>query len=91
MDFQEVAAGGDRLATLRSFRNMLAADIEGCDSRRDVAALGRLFVDVLDRIDAVDGGVKTSEDSTFDELARRRAERAANPAGGDSSAGSEPG
>jgi hypothetical protein len=74
-----VAAEGDRLDTLCTLRDRLARDIDATDSARDSAALGRLFADVLAQIDALaHAGAVTSEDNTFDEIAKRRSARGAN-------------
>ena len=86
-----VAAKGDRGATLRALRDMLASSIAECNSARDKAALGRLLVDVLAQIDQIGGGRQTEEDRTFDELSRRRTGRGANPARRTHPAGSQPG
>ncbi len=81
-----VAAQGDRLSTLEAMRNYLANEIQECESSRDTAALGRLLVDVLAQIDAIGGsGGQSAEDKTFDELAKRRGDRGADPTSGHSS------
>lgn len=70
------AAEGDRLETLRVLRDRLAAEIHNSMSARDTAALAKQLCDVLAQIDALAGGRAVSaEDSTFDELTRRRAGR----------------
>ena len=88
----DVAATGDRLATLQAMRDHLAEQIDACESSRDTAALGRLLVDVLAQIDAIGGADgQSAEDRTFDELAKRRSGRSADPAGGGSSGGAQSG
>jgi hypothetical protein len=76
-----VAHTGDRIETLRNLRDLLAREIESCDSKRDLAALTHQFVNVLAAIDAA-GGEQTMEDRVFDELAMRRSDRGADPGGG---------
>lgn len=66
----KVAASGDIGATLRALRDRLAADIEVCESGRDLAALSARLTDVLERIAALPAEKKGT---ALDELARRRA------------------
>lgn len=49
----DVAAAGDRAATLKALRDSLAVDLDTCDSMRDKAALSARFLDVLAQIDAL--------------------------------------
>jgi hypothetical protein len=75
----DVAAAGDRLATLQVLRDRLAAEIDDCDSKRDLAALSLRFTDVLEQIDNMP---QSQEVSSADEIAQRRAaRRGAKPAG----------
>lgn len=64
------AASGDTAATLRTLRDLLAAQIEVCESGRDLAALSARLMDVLERIAALPAERKGT---ALDELARRRA------------------
>lgn len=76
-DLVAAAETEDRLVALRALRGLLAAQIDVCESSRDVAALSRQFTDVLVQIESLTrGDVKSEEDSTFDELARRRSNSA---------------
>lgn len=69
----ESAASGDRLATLRALRDLLAVQIEACDSLRDLAALSGRLQSVLDEITRLEP--KKAEGDGIDEIARRRAAR----------------
>lgn len=66
-----VAEQGDRATTLCALRDVLAREIESCDSPRDVAALSGRLADVLAQIEAI----KPPQTSKRDELARKRAKR----------------
>jgi hypothetical protein len=73
----DAALSGDRLAALCALRQVLAEQIDGCDSARDVSSLARQFRDTLSEIDSLGGAAEpTQEDKTFDELAGRRARSA---------------
>lgn len=67
-----VAADGDRRATLVALRDRLAADIEACESKRDMAALSQRLMDVLEQLDNLPADEKVSP---VDEIAKRRADR----------------
>lgn len=70
----EVAASGDRLATLEALRDRLAREIDAGPEPRDLASLSRRLEAVLEQIDGLKDG---SEDDAVDELRRKRAERMA--------------
>lgn len=53
-DLAQVAATGDRLATLRAMRDRLAAQIDETNSGRDVASLTKQLQEVIDRIAALE-------------------------------------
>jgi hypothetical protein len=76
MSLSEAASEG-RLAGLIALRERLAAEIDGCDSARDVAALSIRFMDVLAQVDELSGGsaAVSAPASPLDELRRKRAER----------------
>jgi len=76
MSLSEAASEG-RLAGLVALRERLAAEIDGCESARDVAALSIRFMDVLAQIDEISGGsaAGAAPASPLDELRRKRAER----------------
>ena len=65
-----VVAKGNARASLEALRDLLAGQIEGCDSGRDVAALSARLLDVLARLDALPAAVKGT---VLDEVAERRA------------------
>lgn len=69
----ETAASGDRLATLRDLRDLLARQIEDCDSLRDLAALASRLQAVLAEIAQLEP--KKAEGDGIDEIAKRRAAR----------------
>lgn len=65
-----VARAGNRAETLRALRDRLAAELDDCDSKRDVAALSQRLMDVLAQIAELPA---EKEGTALDELARRRA------------------
>lgn len=69
----ESAESGDRLATLRDLRDILARQIESCDSLRDLASLSGRLQAVLDQIAELEP--KKAEGDGIDEIASRRAAR----------------
>lgn len=76
----ESASSGDRLATLRDLRDLLAQQIQSCDSLRDLAALSGRLQAVLDQIAELEP--KQAEGDGIDEIAKRRsARRAGAPKG----------
>jgi hypothetical protein len=68
----DVARTGDRLATLTTLRDRLAADLDGTRDAREVAALALRLTDVLAQIDQQPA---TKQVSRADEIAERRAAR----------------
>lgn len=83
----ESAAAGDRLAALRDLRDILAKQIEACDSLRDLASLSGRFQSVLDQI--ADLEPKKAEGDGIDEIAERRAARRSSAATSSSRAKSQ--
>lgn len=83
-----VAATGDRVATLKTLRDVLAEQIETTDSARDVAALSRQLTDVLAQIATLEPETKAVD--PVDEIARRRAARGAGSAAGAGRAAGRP-
>lgn len=57
---------------LEALRDRLAAEIDACESARDLAALSRQYVDVATRLDELSADTK-QEGTVLDELAKRRA------------------
>lgn len=45
------ARRGDRLATLTALRDTIARTIQNCDSGRDIAALSKRLMEVMDEIE----------------------------------------
>ena len=70
----DIAAQGDRLATMRALRDRLAADLDDCASARDVAALSRQLSQCLEIVDHLEQGQNVAR-SPLDDLAARRAGR----------------
>lgn len=73
-----VAAAGDRLVTLRALRDLLAREIEGCESPRDLAALSRQLTLVLADIEELAPPAE-QKGTPLDELRRRRSARGPTP------------
>lgn len=76
----ESASSGDRLQTLRDLRDLLARQIEVCESGRDLAALSARLQSVLEEITALEP--RKAEGDGIDEIAKRRAARRPSPAKG---------
>jgi hypothetical protein len=72
----EVAASGDRRATLEALRTKLASEIENATGR-DVASLSKELTSVMRELEAIPTG---REESAVDDLAARRAQRLAGAA-----------
>ena len=62
----EAANTNDRLAVLVELRNKLAVRLDQCESNRDLAALSRQFVQVVNEIDEIMGGNETKAVSLDD-------------------------
>ncbi len=79
----EAAAGtGSRVVALRALRDRLARDLDGTDSKRDVASLAQRLMDVLEQIDELGGGVVEKKPETrLDEFTRRLRDREQPAAG----------
>lgn len=73
----ESAQSGDRLATLRDLRDLLAKQTQSCDSLRDLAALSGRLQAVLAEIAVLEP--KKAEGDGIDEIAKRRAARRTSP------------
>jgi hypothetical protein len=69
------AAAESRLAGLSALRDLLAEQIEVCDSPRDLAPLSRQLTDVLAQIEAVEKAAPEKKGSPLDELQNRRIAR----------------
>jgi len=76
----ESAAAGDRLQTLRDLRDLLAQQIQSCDSLRDLSSLSGRLQAVLAEI--ADLEPKKAEGDGVDEIAARRAARRSSPTKG---------
>lgn len=71
----EVASTGSTLAALEAVRDLIAADLEACESMRDKAALYLRFTDTINAIDAI--RPPEVKGDAVDEIAARRAARRA--------------
>lgn len=80
MDVLGAARSDDRLKTLVSMRDTLAAAIDDCDSLRDLASLNKQLMDVLKEIAELQPEEKAGD--PVDELSARRAARRAGSASG---------
>lgn len=78
MALKESAASGDRLSALRDLRDLLASNIEACDSLRDLSSLSARFQSVLEEIAKIEGPKEVGDG--IDEIAERRAARRAGSA-----------
>ena len=68
---QTAAKSGDKLATLLALRDSLASTIDGCESGRDMAALSKRLMEVMDEIQAIEETVAPKDTP----MSRRRALR----------------
>ena len=73
MSLRESAEYGDRLKTLQTLRDHLAAAIDDCDSMRDLAALSGRLQSVLEEIAEL--APPEQKGDAVDEIAQRRAAR----------------
>ena len=78
MSLSESASTGDRLETLRNLRDILARNIESCDSLRDLASLSGRFQAVLEEIAQLEGPKEQGDG--IDEIAQRRSARRSSTA-----------
>ncbi len=70
------------MVALRALRDRLARDLDGTDSKRDVASLAQRLMDVLEQIDELGGGVVEKKPETrLDEFTRRLRDREQPAAG----------
>lgn len=52
-DLVNAAASGDKRKTLEALRDKIAASIQDCESGRDVAALSKRLMEVMNELDAL--------------------------------------
>ena len=81
MTLLESAESGNRLDTLRDLRDVLARNIQSCDSLRDLSSLTGRMQSVLAEIDELTP--KDPVGDGIDEIAARRSARRAGPAKGE--------
>jgi hypothetical protein len=77
MTLSAAASSGDRVDTLRELRDLLARQIESCESGRDVAALSRQLTTVLAEISEL---LPSEKVDAVDEISARRNSRRAGAA-----------
>ena len=77
MSLGEVVSQGDLRASLEALRDRLAAEIDGADQARDVAALALRLTDVLRQLDELPAAQGEAVNA-LDELRKRRADREPN-------------
>lgn len=68
MNIIEAAASGDRKETLVALRDAIAQSIEMTESGRDMAALSKRLMEVMDAIDSFPSGEPSEFDEVLDEL-----------------------
>jgi hypothetical protein len=70
VDIVSAAATGDRRATLIALRDAIARTIQSCESGRDMAALSKRLIEVMDELDAISSSddEPSAFDSVLDEL-----------------------
>lgn len=77
MSISEAAESGKRVVVLEALRARLAAEIDACETPKELPALVLRLTDVLEQLDSM----PTSEQvSAADEIAERRAARRAGRA-----------
>ena len=59
-DLVSAARSGDKRETLEALRDKIAASIQDCESGRDVAALSKRLMEVMNEIDALPKQRKSS-------------------------------
>lgn len=62
----DAARSGDKRGTLMALRDLIAAQIESCESGRDMAALSKRLMEVMAELDAL--GDPDAERDEFDEV-----------------------
>lgn len=70
-DIVEAAKSGDHRETLTALRDRLAESIAGCDSNRDLAALSKRLMDVLNELE----GMPTKSNSALRRAQEENIER----------------
>ena len=81
---QSAAKTDDRVKALKALRDRLAAEIDDCDSKRDMASLSLRFMDVVEQIEELTGGPKPAKEpketpaSDFERRLREREAKAAH-------------
>lgn len=55
-DLKTATSGNDRLEMLHELARILAAEIDDCESSRDLAALSRQYRETIREIDAIENG-----------------------------------
>lgn len=76
------ARSDDRLRALKALRDRLATEIEGCESKRDMASLSLRFMDAVEQIEALeaDKPAEQPKETGLSDFERRLRERQAKAA-----------
>lgn len=61
-DLKTATSGKDRLEMLKTLAAILAADIDECESSRDLAALSRQYRETIREIDAIENGEDSNDE-----------------------------
>ena len=69
-DLVKAAKSGSKRETLEALRDKIASSIQDCESGRDVAALSKRLMEVMNEIDALP---KPKKDSPLDKAKRNGA------------------
>lgn len=62
MSLKTASNSDDMLSQLIELRKILAAAIDECESKRDLAALSRRYIDVIEAIDKRENGTDTDDE-----------------------------
>jgi hypothetical protein len=76
---EKTVAGGNRLASLRALRDVLAKTLDTSTSARDTAALANRLTDVLEQIELAERASVPVKGTPLDELDAKRSSRGAAP------------
>ena len=71
-DLTSAAASGDRKSTLIALRDKVARTIDECESGRDMAALSKRLMEIMDELDAMPD--ESAEPTAFERAMRRARE-----------------
>lgn len=61
-DLKAATSGNDRLEMLKNLAAILAAEIDSCESARDLAALARQYRETIREVDAIENGEDSNDE-----------------------------